>query len=92
MYLNLEKLNEAAAMFGFLASSGTLSKEYVFYEQVDSFCSSAMGLVDDHVLPSLYPALKCFQHAIQFNCKPFASYLLSGHDKNGLIGRLFPHF
>lgn len=70
-------------MFGFLTSSGILSKDHVFYEQVHSFCSIAMGLVDEHVLPSLYPALTRFQHAIQFNCKPVASYLLSGRGKHG---------
>ena len=35
------------------------------------------------VLPSLYPALSRFQHAMQFNCKPVASYLLSGRGKHG---------
>ena len=78
MYLDLEKLDEAAAMFGFLTSSGILSKHHVFYKQVHSFCSSAMRLVDEHVLPSLYSALTRIQHAIQFNCKPIAPYLLSG--------------
>jgi hypothetical protein len=78
MYLDLEKLDEAAAMFGFLTSSGILSKDHVFYEQVHSFCSSAMGLVDEHVLPSLYPALTRFQHAIQFNCKP--SYIIDNNN------------
>lgn len=52
MYLDLEKLDEAAAMFAFLTSSGILSKNHVFYEQVHSFCSRAMGLVDEHVSSS----------------------------------------
>ena len=83
MYLDLEKLDEAAAML-FLTSSGILSKNHVFYQQIHSFCTSAMGLVDELVLPSMYPALFQFKHAIQFNCKPVASYLLSGRGKHGL--------
>ena len=46
MYLDLEKLDEAATMLAFLTSSGILSKEHVFYEQIHSFCTRAMGLVD----------------------------------------------
>ena len=69
-------------MFAFLTTSGILPKHHVFYEQVHSFCSSAVGLVDEHVLSSIYPTLSRFQKAIQFNCKPMASYLLSGHGKH----------
>ncbi|EDO46508.1 predicted protein [Nematostella vectensis] len=83
MYLDLEKLDEAAVMFKFLTSSGILSKNHVFYEQVHSFCTSAMGLVDEQVLPQMYPALYKFQHAVQFNFKPVASYLLFGRGKHG---------
>ena len=83
MYLDLEKLDEAAAMFSFLTASGILSTNHVFYEQVHSFCSNALGLVDEQLQPNLYPALTRFQRAIQFNCKPVASYLLSGRGKHG---------
>ena len=69
-------------MFAFLTAPGILPKHHVFYEQVHSFCSSAMGLVDEHVLPSPYSTLTRFQKAIQFNCKPMASYLLPGHEKH----------
>ena len=83
MSLDFEKLDEAAAMFAFLATSGILPKSHVFYQQVHSFCSHSMGLVDETLLPKLYPALTRFQHAVQFNCKPVASYLLSGRGKHG---------
>jgi hypothetical protein len=83
MYLDLEKLDEAAAVLAFLTSSGILSKDHVFYQQIHSFCTNAMGLVDEQLLPKMYPALFQFQHAIQFNCKPVASYLLSGRGKHG---------
>ena len=81
--LDLEKLDEAAAMLAFSTASGILQKSHVFYQQVHSFCSNAMGLVKENQLPQLYPALTRFQHAIQFNCKPVASYLLSGRGKHG---------
>lgn len=38
LYLDLEKIDEAAAMFAFLTSSGTMPTNHVFYEQVHSFC------------------------------------------------------
>lgn len=83
LYLDLEKIDETAAMFAFLTSSGILPTNHVFYEQVHSFCSSAMGLAAEDLKPNLYPALTLFQHAIQFNCKLIASYLLSGRGKHG---------
>ena len=83
VYLDLEKLDEAAAMFAFLTSSGILSTNHVFYEQVHSFCASALGLVAEELKPNLYPALTQFQNAIQFNCKPVASFLLSGRGRHG---------
>ena len=86
MYLDLEKMDEAAAMFSFLTSSGALPKTHVFYEQVHSFCSCALGLVDEPSLPTLYLTLTRFQSAIQFDSKPVASYLLTGRGKHG-IGR-----
>ena len=83
VYLDLEKPDEAAAMFAFLTSSGILSTNHVFYEQVHSFCASALGLVAEELKPNLYPALTQFQNAIQFNCKPVASFLLSGRGRHG---------
>ena len=70
-------------MFTFLTAPGILSTNHVFYEQVHSFCSSALGLVDEQLQPNLYPALTRFHSAIQFDCKPVVSYLLSGRGKHG---------
>ncbi|CAB3987416.1 Hypothetical predicted protein [Paramuricea clavata] len=57
MYLDLEKLDEAAAMLAFLTSSGILSKDHVFYQQIYSFCINAMGFVDEQLLPKMpHPA------------------------------------
>lgn len=41
-----------------------------------------MGLVEEQLLPEMYPALYQFQQALQFNCKPVSSYLLSGRGKH----------
>lgn len=52
-------------MLGFLTSSGILAKTHVFYEQIHSFCTRAMGLVEEQLLPEMYPALYQFQQALQ---------------------------
>ena len=88
MLLDLEKVDEAAAMLTFLTTSGIIPQTHVFYRQVYAFCSNALSMIEEQSMPSLYPALVRLQHAIQFNYKPVASYLLSGRGKHGL-GRGF---